>query len=116
MSRGIDTPSSKSKNDDCFAKNSDRGQNPNSKQAIEKHQYKKGESGNIGGRKSKYYKLGKALKKLGGEDVFQENFMMTGEDNLGSRKSLVLKTIWSKAIEGDIKYVELVASLGCLDD
>ena len=42
--------------------------------------------------------------------------MMTGEDNLGSRKSLVLKTIWIKAIEGDIKYVELVASLGCLDD
>ena len=47
-----------------IAKNSERGKHPNSLKAIEQHQFKKGESGNIGGRPKKHEKLTKSLSLL----------------------------------------------------
>ena len=48
----------------------DRGQHPNSLKAIKKHQFQKGISGNVFGRKPNYEKLGEALAKLGDEETF----------------------------------------------
>ena len=108
------------KKDDSFANNSDavdemefeRGQHPNSLKAIAKHQFQKGISGNVFGRKPNYAKLGEALSKLGDEETFDY-----GDKPMGTRKEQLLKKIWNDAIRhGDWKKIQLLAWLGCLDD
>ena len=66
------------KKDDSSTKNTEtdedveygRGEHPNSLKAISKHQFQKGISGNVFGRKPNYTKLGEALSKLGDEETF----------------------------------------------
>ena len=114
------TPTYDDEKDDSSTNNSDtdeefeyeRGQHPNSLKAIKKHQFQKGISGNIFGRKPNYEKLGEALSKLGDEET--KNF---SGDSLGTRKQQLLEKIWYDAIRyGDWKKIQLLAWLGCLDD
>jgi len=72
--------------------------------------YLKGISGNIKGRPTKYVALKKQLDKLGDEEV--TDFM--GKKS-GKRRDIVLKRIWKGAINGDMKFIQLLAGLGCLD-
>ena len=88
----------------------DWGKHPNSQKALKKHQYPKGVSGNIMGRKPTFESLGKALKEIGEQET--KNFR---DESLGSRKQQVLERIWYDAIRGDMKKIQLLAWLGCLD-
>jgi hypothetical protein len=106
--------------DDSSAKNSDsveevefsRGEHPNSLKAIAKHQFQKGISGNVFGRKPNYSKLGEALNRLGDEETKDYN-----DKPMGTRREQLLKKIWADAIRyGDWKKIQLLAWLGCLDD
>ena len=54
--------------------------------------------------------INKRIKELGDEETFNyEN------ESLGSRKEQVLKRIWFDAIRGDMKKIQLLAWLRCLD-
>ena len=86
------------------------GKHPNSIKALKKHQYPKGVSGNVLGRKPTFDALGKALKELGEKETMSWN-----KEPLGTRKEQVLKRIWMDAIKGDMKKIQLLAWLGCLD-
>ena len=107
------------KKDDSSTKNSEtdedveytRGQHPNSLKAIKNHQYPKGFSGNILGRKPNYEQLKQQLIKLGEEETFDYN-----DKSKGTRKEQVLRRIWDDAIKyGDMRKIQLLAFLGCLD-
>ena len=54
--------------------------------------------------------LKKSLNKLGEEETVDY-----WNKSQGTRKNQVLETIWKQAIKGEIKYVQLLAWLGCLD-
>lgn len=86
------------------------GKHPNSVKALKKHQYSKGVSGNIMGRKPTFEALGKALQKLGEQETLNWN-----KESIGTRKQQVLERIWKDAIRGDMKKIQLLAWLGCLD-
>ena len=86
------------------------GKHPNSLKALKKHQYPKGVSGNVMGRKPTFESLGKALQELGEEETTNWN-----KEKLGTRKEQVIKRIWFDAIKGDMKKIQLLAWLGCLD-
>ena len=107
------------KKDDSSTKNTEtdedveygRGQHPNSIKAIKNHQYPKGFSGNILGRKPNYEQLKQQLIKLGEEETFDYN-----DKSKGTRKEQVLRRIWDDAIKyGDMRKIQLLAFLGCLD-
>ena len=86
------------------------GKHPNSLKALKKNQYPKGFSGNVLGKPFKFKSLSEQLKELGDEETFNyEN------ESLGSRKEQVLKRIWFDAIRGDMKKIQLLAWLRCLD-
>ena len=80
------------------------------KEALKKHQYPKGVSGNVLGRKPNYESMKKELSKLG-----QEVTMNYRDEPIGTRKEQVLLRIWKDAIGGDLKKIQLLAWLGCLD-
>ena len=89
------------------------GQHPNSIKALKKYQYPKGLSGNAGniiGKRPTFEKLKKELKKLGDEETYNYH-----KESQGTRKEQVLKRIWFDAIKGDMKKIQLLAWLGCLD-
>ena len=56
-------------------------------------------------------KLGKTLKKMQDEIVTDWR-----KEELGTRRELVLERIWRDAQDGDMKKIQLLAWLGCLDD
>ena len=102
--------------EDSITKNREtysRGKNPNSLDALKPHQYKTGESGNVGGRKPQYYQLKVALNRIGDEDLM--NFDMDGR-RTETRREKVLKKIWCRAEQGDLKFIQLLANIGCLDE
>ena len=114
------TPTYDDEKDDSSTNNSEtdaevefeRGHHPNSLKAISKHQFQKGISGNVFGRKPNYEKLGQALNKLGDEETKD----YSGKP-MGTRKEQLLEKIWSDAIRyGDWKKIQLLAWLGCLND
>ena len=73
--------------------------------------WKPKQSGNPLGRPS-HTKLRNMLKEIGDEMVLDYH----GKPK-GTRKELVLKTVWDKAIKGkNIKYIQLLIWLGVLDD
>ena len=87
------------------------GKHPNSIKALKKHQFPKGVSGNIMGRKPSFESLSKALNDIVNEETFDYH-----NKSKGTRKEQVLKRIWEDAIRtGDIKKIQLLAFLGCLD-
>ena len=86
------------------------GKHPNSIKALKKHQYPKGVSGNIMGRKPSFESLGNALKDIGEQETLNWN-----KESMGTRKQQVLERIWKDAIRGDMKKIQLLAWLGCLD-
>ena len=73
--------------------------------------FERGQSGNPLGKPS-HAKLKKMLKEVGDEVVLDYH----GKP-IGTRKELVLRTIYDKAIKGNnIKYIQLLIWLGVLDD
>ena len=111
--RGL-TPSDTENKDENIPKNKEVehewGKHPNSQKALKKHQFPKGVSGNIMGRRPNFENLKEGLSKLADEEV--KNY---SDKVLGTRKELVLKRIWTDAQNGDIKKIQLLAWLGCLD-
>ena len=108
------TPSNTEKKDENSTNNKEVeyewGKHPNSVKALKKHQYPKGVSGNVLGRKPTFEKLSKQLKKLGEEETLDYY-----KKSKGTRKAQVLERIWYDAINGDFKKIQLLAWLGCLD-
>ena len=93
-----------------------RGEHPNSLKNL-KH-FPKGTSGNPLGRPHKYTKLAESLSKLGNKKVIIEKWNGRQYERVKTdktNKDVVLDTIWAKAKSGDIKYVQFLAYLGCLD-
>ena len=88
----------------------DWGKHPNSVKALKKHQFPKGMSGNVLGRKPNYQNLKEELSKLANDEV--TNYR---DEVMGTNKDLVLKRIWRDARDGDMKKIQLLAWLGCLD-
>ena len=93
-----------------------RGQHPNSLKNLKP--FPKGVSGNPLGKPHKYTKLAESLSKLGSKKVIIEKWNGAKYERVKTDKTnrdVVLDTIWAKAKTGDIKYVQLLAYLGCLD-
>jgi len=93
-----------------------RGEHPNSLRNLKP--FPKGVSGNPLGKPHKYTKLAESLSKLGSKKVIIEKWNGTKYERIETdktNKDIVLETIWSKARIGDMKYVQLLAYLGCLD-
>jgi len=89
--------------------NYDRGKHPKSIANLQP--FPKGVSGNPHGRPQKFEKLKNKLNKYGDEETFNWK-----EESDGTRREQVWERIWWEAIHGDMKYVQLLAQLGCLDD
>ena len=92
------------------------GKHPNSLKALRKHQFAKGVSGNIFGRKPQFESIAEQLNALGSETM-SRNSTWCGESmpEDKTKKELVLRRIWNDAIKGDLKKIQLLAWLGCLD-
>ena len=86
-----------------------RGEHPNSQSNLTP--FPKGISGNPLGRPTKFENLKMALNELGDEETLDYK-----NNSKGTRREQVLKTIWKEAIRGDLKYVQLLGWLGCLDE
>ena len=89
------------------------GKHPNSIKNLKP--YKKGESGNPGGRPIKFAKMKVALDKWGKEELGFD-FWDIPPTSAKTMKDQVHWRIWHKAIHGDNKCIEILARLGCLDD
>ena len=93
-----------------------RGEHPNSLKNLKP--FPKGVSGNPLGKPHKYNKLAESLSKLGSKNIIIEKWDGTKYERVKTDKTnrdVVLETIWAKAKSGDIKYVQLLAYLGCLN-
>ena len=88
----------------------DWGKHPKSQKALKKYQFPKGMSGNVLGRKPNYQNLKEELSKLA--DLEVKNYR---DEIIGTNKELVLARIWKDARDGDMKKIQLLAWLGCLD-
>ena len=100
----------------CSENAYERGFHPNSLKNLKP--FPKGVSGNPLGKSLKYTKLAESLSKLGSKKVIIEKWNGAKYEHVKTDKTnrdIVLDTIWSKARSGDIKYVQLLAYLGCLD-
>ena len=91
----------------------DHGKHPNSIANL--IPYKKGESGNPGGRTVKYAKLRKALNKWKNIEM-DYDYWDAPPEQCKTLKDQVHWRIWHKAVHGDNKCIEILAQLGCLDD
>ena len=85
------------------------GNHPNSLSNLKP--FPKGVSGNPLGRPHRFEKLAATLNKMADEEVVNHY----GESRGYTRREGVLDTIWKKAMAGEIKYVQMLAWLGCLD-
>ena len=111
----LNKPDSKEKSENSTNNKEDEyewGKHPNSIKALKKHQYPKGVSVNIMGRKPTFELLKKNLCELGEQETFNR---WKDNESEGTRKSQVLERIWDDAIRGDFKKIQLLAWLGCLD-
>ena len=86
-----------------------RGEHPNSLKNLKP--FPKGVSGNPLGKPLKYENLKRVLNEYG--DGETTDWRGKAE---GTRRQQVWERIWKQAIAGDIKYVQFLAYLGCLDE
>ena len=86
-----------------------RGEHPNSLRNL--RPFPKGVSGNQLGRPFKYQNFSRVLNKYGDEQVLD----FYDEPKGFTVREGALKKIWEKANNGDIKFIHLLAYLGCLD-
>ena len=86
-----------------------RGKHPNSLKNL--RPFPKGVSGNQLGRPFKYRNLSRILNEYGDEQVLD----LYDEPKGFTFREGTLKKIWEKANNGDIKFIHLLAYLGCLD-
>ena len=86
----------------------EHGKHPNSLKNLKP--YTKGVSGNLGGRRPSYTKLKEELSRLGDEITTDYH-----DKPQGTRRQQVLQRIWKDAIGGDMKKIQLLARLGCLE-
>ena len=116
----------KDKDENFPAKREDEwGKHPNSLKALKEHQFKAGSSGNPTGAKPSYKKLKKILQELGDEqvsvivqpDVNSDDYLFdkTTTKEIGTRKEVVLRKIWTDAQAGDMQKIQLLIYLGCLE-
>ena len=92
-----------------------RGKHPNSQANLKP--FPKGVSGNPEGRQGAFTELYQALNELGDKMNYKrdwDNIMEEWVEN-GTNREHVLETIWNKAKDGDMKFIELLAKLGCLN-
>ena len=116
----------KDKDDNLPAKREDEwGKHPNSLKALKEHQFKAGSSGNPTGAKPSYKKLKKILQELGDEqvsvivqpDVNSDDYLFdkTTTKEIGTRKEVVLRKIWTDAQAGDMQKIQLLIYLNIFD-
>ena len=97
---------------------SKRGKHPASLANLKK--WKRGESGNPGGRPRKYKRLKESLLQyVNKKDIKHiwdddSNQYKTIENDLTYQEE-VLEIIWKQAKRGSLKHIELLADLGCLE-
>jgi len=96
-----------------MAEKNEQGKHPNSLANL--RPFKKGVSGNPGGRSTKFMKLKKALDRWGNDEI-PYDFWDMPPDNASTMKEQVLYKIWDKARHGNLRCMEILAQLGCLDD
>ena len=84
------------------------GNHPNSRANL--RPWEPGTSGNPSGKNSLNEKLRQALNAIGDEETFNYK-----DESEGTKRNQVLEVVWHRAIRGDLKYVQLLAGLGCLD-
>jgi len=99
--------------EEVFNNKKGKGNNPNSRKNLKP--FKKGQSGNPGGRPIKYSKLKSALDKWA-DDETSSDFLDMPPIHAKTMKEKVHWRIWYKASQGDTKCIEILAQLGCLDD
>ena len=116
----------KDKDENFPAKREDEwGKHPNSLKALKEHQFKAGSSGNPTGAKPSYKKLKKILQELGDEqvsvivqpDVNSDDYLFdkTTTKEIGTRKEVVLRKIWTDAQSGDMQKIQLLIYLNIFD-
>ena len=99
-------------------RNFERGKHPSSLKNLKK--WKSGQSGNPGGRPTRFGKLVNSLIKYADRKdkkyVFDanENDYVFVENKLTYREE-VLEVIWKQARMGSLKHIELLTKLGCMD-
>ena len=91
-----------------------RGKHPNSQANLK--QFPKGISGNPEGRQGAFSELYQVLDELGDKMNYKRDWDSIMEEWVenGTNREHVLETIWNKAKDGDMKFIELLAKLGCL--
>jgi len=97
-----------------IAEEYEHGKHPSSLKNLSP--YKKGQSGNPGGRVKKYAKLKKALDRWSDKEVNYDYWDIPNEADARTLKDQVIFAIWDKARRGNVKCIEILAQLGCLDD
>ena len=116
----------KDKDENFPAKREDEwGKHPNSLKALKEHQFKAGSSGYPTGAKPSYKKLKKILQELGDEqvsvivqpDVNSDDYLFdkTTTKEIGTRKEVVLRKIWTDAQAGDMQKIQLLIYLNIFD-
>ena len=96
------------------AEEHEHGKHPSSLKNL--RPFKKGQSGNPGGRVKKYAKLKKALDRWSDKEVKYDYWDIPTEADARTLKDQVIFAIWDKARRGNVKCIEILAQLGCLDD
>ena len=95
------------------AQKHEHGKHPNSLANLKP--FEKGISGNPAGRASKFVQFKKALDRWGNEEI-PYDFWDMPPDEATTMKEQVLYKIWDRARHGNLRCMEILAQLGCLDD
>ena len=94
---------------DNFSPKKGKGSNPNSRKNLVP--FKKGQSGNPGGKPVKYAQLKKILDEWGNK---------SDDDNWSwgtyTNRQMVIKGIWERASKGNRQDLDTLLSLGLLDE
>tara|TARA_Y100000310_G_C20303113_1_gene632755 strand:+ start:178 stop:534 length:357 start_codon:yes stop_codon:yes gene_type:complete len=95
-------------------KTHEHGKHPNSLANLKP--YEKGVSGNPGGRSMKFKNLKTALDRWGEKYIDYDLWEIPSATDGESLKEQVIFAIWDKARRGNVRCIEILAQLGCLDD